>query len=591
MNMKSMRVGVFKLCCYVFILSLLSCNDKSNMYSKIDEIKRIGDSDPVSALGLLQHLDRELDKTDEHIENLRKMLRIRLRDKAYIKATTDKEVKDVVEYFENKGNWEEKQEANYYAGSVYRDLDDVPRALTYFLRSIECAEKGSVTDSLLLRNTYSQLYGLYFNVQDYPNALVMARKEAFVAEKLRIIDASTMLHESAALLRLDSMLTAKEVILRAFEYAKSKDSQTDIYSLASLLYQLSSFNYMKEARTCYERIRAKGLNLDLPTSTYLSIGKYFSTLEQTDSAIYYYNKVIQDSHELNHLYDASRNLSLIYDSQNDPEKANRFAQMFIQISDTLNLEKRQTEAASSHNKYKYQKNKEEEQKMKEKKDLYHRVLLIVIFSFCIVVLLFTYLWIFKKNAHLKEILSKTHELERIKTKNNKLQNEIEEQEHHLARVKERLGNNELEMKQMKEELATSDNALQLAKIQLEERLMQSRSILKLLHQTQFENSTDDIILKLRKAANGLYQMTDLDWKKFHRAVNDLYPDFADRMVVHLGKKINDKQLLFCELMRVGITNPQIQVLMDMPKATVWRWAKRYEWILAQEHEMSLAKDA
>ncbi|MBQ0048817.1 MAG: hypothetical protein KBT12_01045 [Bacteroidales bacterium] len=561
------------------------------MYSKIDEIKRIGDSDPVSALGLLQHLDRELDKTDEHIENLRKMLRIRLRDKAYIKATTDKEVKDVVEYFENKGNWEEKQEANYYAGSVYRDLDDVPRALTYFLRSIECAEKGSVTDSLLLRNTYSQLYGLYFNVQDYPNALVMARKEAFVAEKLRIIDASTMLHESAALLRLDSMLTAKEVILRAFEYAKSKDSQTDIYSLASLLYQLSSFNYMKEARTCYERIRAKGLNLDLPTSTYLSIGKYFSTLEQTDSAIYYYNKVIQDSHELNHLYDASRNLSLIYDSQNDPEKANRFAQMFIQISDTLNLEKRQTEAASSHNKYKYQKNKEEEQKMKEKKDLYHRVLLIVIFSFCIVVLLFTYLWIFKKNAHLKEILSKTHELERIKTKNNKLQNEIEEQEHHLARVKERLGNNELEMKQMKEELATSDNALQLAKIQLEERLMQSRSILKLLHQTQFENSTDDIILKLRKAANGLYQMTDLDWKKFHRAVNDLYPDFADRMVVHLGKKINDKQLLFCELMRVGITNPQIQVLMDMPKATVWRWAKRYEWILAQEHEMSLAKDA
>ena len=411
----------------------------------------------------------------------------------------------------------------------------------------------------------------------------MARKESVVAEKLHILDTSTILHEGATLLRLDSTSAAKKNVLRAFLYAEKPDGIADIYSLSSLLYQLSSLGYVEESYTCYKHIKEIQKTHDLPVSTYLALGKYFSELEQTDSAICCYKKVLQITDELDYQYDASRQLSLIYDAKNNIEKANQYAQIFISVSDSLNLEKRQTEAATTHNRYKYQKDKEEELRIKEEKDFYHRILLIVIFTFFIVVLIFISLYMYKKNAHLKEIINKTNELDRIKAANHGLQNEITKQEQQLINAKEKLGNNEIEIRQMKAELTKSDNELRIVKLQLEERLMQSKSIFQLLRQTQFESSTDDIILKLRKAADGLYKMTELDWKRFHNAVNELYPDFTDMMVTHLGKKINNKQLLFCELMRVGITNPQIQVLMDMPKATVWRWANKYSWLLDEDY--------
>lgn len=60
------------------------------------------------------------------------MARLRVQDKAYIAATSDIVAKQLVTYFEKNGTALEKQEAYFYAGSVYRDLQDTPRALKYF---------------------------------------------------------------------------------------------------------------------------------------------------------------------------------------------------------------------------------------------------------------------------------------------------------------------------------------------------------------------------------------------------------------------------------------------------------------------------
>ena len=42
----------------------------------------------------------------------------------------------LLNYFEEKGSLPEKQEVTYYAGSVYRDLQDAPRSMEYFLKSL-----------------------------------------------------------------------------------------------------------------------------------------------------------------------------------------------------------------------------------------------------------------------------------------------------------------------------------------------------------------------------------------------------------------------------------------------------------------------
>ncbi|MBR4921953.1 MAG: hypothetical protein IKZ62_11670, partial [Prevotella sp.] len=56
---------------------------------------------------------------------------------------SDLMIKKLMSYFEDKGSLNEKQEVFYYAGSVYRDLQDTPRALEYFLKSLDYVMQGN----------------------------------------------------------------------------------------------------------------------------------------------------------------------------------------------------------------------------------------------------------------------------------------------------------------------------------------------------------------------------------------------------------------------------------------------------------------
>lgn len=579
-----------KLFLFAFCIFSISCSKNEELNNKLEEIRSIGNVYPDSAIILLQELQDEALYSNEYTRNKFDLLSIRLEDKAYKLPISDKKIKNVLNFYEQKGSMAEKQEAYYYAGSVYRDLNDVPRALEFFLKSVECGEASVKIDSVMLRNSYSQLYALYFCVQDYINALVMASKESAIARELNLLDARTMLHEGEVLLRVDSISEATLRLRQALEYLEKENCYTDIYTITSLLYHLSVLRLNGEAEKCYKHVLEIQNGCELPASTYLSLGKYFLLVEKVDSAIYCYKEILENTNSFEHKYDASRQLALIYDSKGNTEKANWYAQQFIEISDSLNLGKRQTEAATTNNRYKYLKDKEEEQKLKEEKERYFMTLLVCSFLFIVLVLLLISFFTYKKNLRLKEIIKKTEEIKRIKGENLSLQSEIHMQEEKLSIAKEKIQKNEKELYQMKSDLDKSEIELQMARNKLEERLLQSKSILQLLHQTKFEGNAEGIIDKIRKAAEGKYVMKELDWKQFQNAVNELYPELADKLVRQSKKKISDKQFLFCQLIRVGITNPQIQVLLDMPKATVWRWANKYSWLLDEDYsseQMSL----
>ena len=128
-------------------------------------------------------------------------------------------------------------------------------------------------------------------------------------------------------------------------------------------------------------------------------------------------------------------------------------------------------------------------------------------------------------------------------------------------------------------LDKSEMELTRAREEVASRMEQSRQLLQMLQRTQFEENAHDVIQQIQEASEGRHIMTPDDWKKFHSAVNLLYPDLNDKIVEHLGERITEQQLRICHLMRIGMTNPQIERLTDIPKVTVWRWVKKYEWVL------------
>lgn len=94
-----------------------------------------------------------------------------------------------------------------------------------------------------------------------------------------------------------------------------------------------------------------------------------------------------------------------------------------------------------------------------------------------------------------------------------------------------------------------------------------------------EENAQDVISDIRKSAIGRKNMTILDWKRLYHAVDELYPHFKSELLNELGH-FTEQQMQVCYLIRIGLSNPQIQNITNLSRATVWRWVKKYEWILS-----------
>ena len=120
--------------------SLFVCCGNRNIndrLAELDAIKELGDSCPTEALRRLAVIGTGINEEPEYIRNKYALLNIRLCDKAFITHTTDSVIKRVCSYFEENGSNRELQEAYYYMGSVYRDMNDSPQAITFFLKAVD----------------------------------------------------------------------------------------------------------------------------------------------------------------------------------------------------------------------------------------------------------------------------------------------------------------------------------------------------------------------------------------------------------------------------------------------------------------------
>ena len=234
----------------VFLSLVASCQGDGEYLSRLERIKKVGDSEPETAIKMLDSLDMHVVPHTDYGQKKHDLLRVRLRDKAYIEAKNDKEIKPIVEYMESHGRGTDLQEAYYYAGSVYRDLKDMPRAIDYFRKSEETADRNQTCDSLLLRNTFSNLYYAFTRVQDFSNAKIYAVKEYELSDKCNYGKTRALVHLASVSSMLGEEENAKRTLQKAMNGLTEKDKKTRdlLYSLITNLSELG----MEEAKYCHE---------------------------------------------------------------------------------------------------------------------------------------------------------------------------------------------------------------------------------------------------------------------------------------------------------------------------------------------------
>ena len=137
---------------------------------------------------------------------------------------------------------------------------------------------------------------------------------------------------------------------------------------------------------------------------------------------------------------------------------------------------------------------------------------------------------------------------------------------------------------MNDELLEFDKTLKEKEQQLADKIEQNKAVMSMMHQSELEDNAEDVIYNIRQSSIGRKEMTSADWKKLYQAVDQLYPTFKDRLLKELGS-FTDQQMQVCYLMRIGLSKPQIQNITNLSRVTVWRWVKKYEWVLDSDDKL------
>lgn len=580
----------------LILVSFFSCdNNSSKVSNKIDYIKSIGDTNPSLAMSMLDSLDINIRNQPERVIKKFDLLKLRVQDKAYITATSDIAAKQLVTYFEENGTALEKQEAYFYAGSVYRDLQDTPRALKYFFKTLEIAENSKQFDTVMQRNTFSNLHYLYFNVQDYPKAYEYAMKEYKLSQSINKIELTCLMHLGMSLTVLDSIKQAKEIYKIALDSISSNPQlKEDHEVLCSLLFNFSYLKDSAQASRCYKLLQDLNLDDSNDAKNY-AYGEFFLLVRKKEAAICAYNRILHNKTDLLRMYDASKALFHIYNEGKQVVEANKMANLFVSLCDSIDLGKRQELAATVKNEYQYHKDQQREQKIINEKERLQSWLIISVAAIVIILLIAVAFIFYKRYTYLNRLLAISNDLNDLSVAKQQLQTNIKKKEEELLASQSLLDKRENELKSVKNqlkdlngELTKFDEKLKKKEQMLSEKIAQSQTFLNLLHQTELEEKAEDVIFNIRQSSEGKKHMTTTNWKQLYKAVDELYPAFKDQLMKELGS-FSEQQMQVCYLMRIGLSKPQIQNITNLSRVTIWRWVKKFNWI--QTTGLSDNKDA
>ena len=139
----------------IFLIGWSSCTNRPNYPLAMQEAESYMNSYPDSALYLLESLADSISSFPEETQMYYHLLCIQAKDKQYIEHTDDSLINCIVEFYEDYDNADKQTMAYYYKGSVYRDMNDAPRALKVY--EVETTGRETVSQEAWLIGTVQKV--------------------------------------------------------------------------------------------------------------------------------------------------------------------------------------------------------------------------------------------------------------------------------------------------------------------------------------------------------------------------------------------------------------------------------------------------
>ncbi|MDE5949209.1 MAG: hypothetical protein K2G86_10640 [Prevotella sp.] len=545
----------------VIVLMSFSCSRFEYRKSLI-VADSLTETDPKRSIAMLDSMAPMMADAPKHEQMYHRLLQIKAADKSYIKHSSDSTILSLVEYYETEGDKTLLPEAYYYAGSIYRDIYDAPRALEYYQKAIDGISGGNMR---VKGHIYFQSGSLLLNQALYNQAINMYLK-AFDNYKIQG-DNINCIHTLHHLAYTYNKINKKDSCLHYYQRASklSKDINNEQMGMM-VLAQMASFHIEQgdysEAKKC--------LKPSLDTLDSINISPYYTmalkicmNTQQYDSAHFYATELLK----IGTIYakqTASRCLTELALRENSYDNVAKYLKLFNEYTDSVKTITATESVNRMNSLYNYNLREKENLILKAENANKKVALTITICTvFTLSIILITYIY---RNRQKQKL-----QIERF----SRLRKELYEQSTEFIRKnKEKIEFLEQELKRTSDE-----NHL------LIERLEEQRADLILANETAIRKQTRNESAKARIVATDIFKtiqnyikkekaVNAKEWKELDEIINKEIPDFKTNLYSYYN--ISPHEYHICILIRLEFSPTDMAMLLGCTTSAVSKARKRLQ---------------
>lgn len=540
--------------CLLFIVLLatfFSCRPKP-MPALLLAADSLASANPDSALTLLARLEDSLRQAPEPVRMYYNLLTVKAQDKAYILHTSDSLIRTVVDYYKRKNNHTYLPEAYYYAGRVYRDLNDSPQALEYFQKAAEAAEGG--TDYNLKIRIYSQMGMLYIDQDIYDKALEALKKAKKVS--IQNNDSTALVFNLRDIGRTFAGLHNADSCIYYYESALEITRLIHDKYLEGIVNQEIADKYRQIGEYTKAHTAIISAQHTLYTDSipyYATLADYYNAIEQLDSARYYCNKLLYIGNYY-HKRAGYEGLVKIARKEGDYLSALQYMDGYNTYTDSIQQLINQEAVRKVNALYDYHQHEQESMRLRElawqQKQQIRGIGLFAGISIAILTLALTTRRAIRNK---KEVQAAWQQEKLQKVVEEQYQNSPEYIRQNEIQI-EKLTQQLQDKKQQKDELNMRLQKLDRELLELANRQAETRLQRNILSEQAFKESA--IHQRFYDAAtpshNGYEKITSEDWQELSYGIDQAYNNLTQRLR-NLYPAISEQEMHLALLGKIGIS--------------------------------------
>lgn len=543
----------------LLLIGIPACQQYTDYPHTILQAESCMEEHPDSALHYLSAYADSIGMQPEETRMYYHLLTHQAKDKLYMKSESYSLINRIVAFYDETDDKDKQMLAYYYQGSVYRDLNDAPRALKAFQQVLDLGEGYPPCD--LFARTYNQM-GTLFAYQGLYNESLEANKKAaeqFILQGKKN-KTSYALRDIARMYNIKNQRdSASHYYQRAYQTAVSANDSNRMNRIKA-----EWGCYMTNDSTTRETGKQILLALVRQGKTYPNIfsnlGSLYRHEGKWDSAYHFLDKM-RTTTDINKRQAAFQDLAFIESQKGNLALAIEYGKYANILRDSIDKITQTEVLAKIHSLYQYQNIEKENLRLKEANT--GKLLVIYILSSILAILITlasAYHFYIKRQEE-----KKARQADNIKHLEDKRYAQSQAAIEDNQRKIEELAQEE----QLTENPNTLEHQLRQAQKETLERTNQQ------IEAAQAERELQIMALKQSKIYNRFHhachdsniKLTDKDWSELVKAIDTAYPGFSGKLYVYCPK-LSNIELQICCLVKISISASDIATLINRTRSSV-----------------------